>query len=112
MQSNDEGRKPSFTRGTHQITETLADTDTDLAPSLQRVAMKLIPESDTGVALAAGAFTLLLFVLGIAIVSATSPTGVGRFELVGFGVGFGLFIGIYFLSMSADRLLKGDDKEQ
>ncbi|WP_460920033.1 hypothetical protein [Salinarchaeum chitinilyticum] len=74
--------------------------------------MRLIPESDKGVALAAGAFTLLLFVLGIGIVSVTSPSGVGRFELATFGVGFGLFIAIYFFSMSADRILKGDDKEQ
>jgi hypothetical protein len=74
--------------------------------------MRVVPESDTGVALAAGAFTLLLFVLGVGIVSATSPSGVGRFELAGFAVGFGLFITIYFLSMNADRILKGDDKEQ
>jgi tellurite resistance protein TehA-like permease len=74
--------------------------------------MRVVPESDKGVALAAGAFTLLLFVVGIAIVSATSPTGVGTFELVGFAAGFTLFITIYFLSMNADRILKGDDKEQ
>jgi len=74
--------------------------------------MQLLPESDKGVALAAGAFTLLLFVLGVGIVSATSPSGVGRLELAGFAVGFSLFMAIYFLSMSADRILKGDDKEQ
>ncbi len=74
--------------------------------------MQLLPESDTGFALAMGAFTLLLFVLAVAIVSATSPSGVGRLELAGFAIGFALFVGIYFVSMSADRVLKGDDKEQ
>ena len=74
--------------------------------------MRLLPESDTGFALAMGAFTLLLFVLAVGIVSATSPSGVGRLELAGFAIGFSLFVAIYFVSMSADRVLKGDDKEQ
>jgi len=74
--------------------------------------VQLLPESDKAVALLAGGVTLALFVVGIAIVSVTSPSGVGGRELAGFAVGFGLFVAIYFVSMSADRVLRGDDKQE
>lgn len=74
--------------------------------------MRVVPESDTGVAMVTGAFTLGLFVLGVLVVTYATPMDVGRRELVGFGVGFALFMGIYFLSMSADRVLTGDDQHE
>lgn len=71
--------------------------------------VRLVPESEKGVAMAAGAFTLALFGVGLAIVHVATPTELGRRELVGFGIGFGLFMAIYFVSMSADSVLMGDD---
>lgn len=71
--------------------------------------MRLVPESEKGVAMAAGAVTLALFGVGLAIVHVATPAELGRRELVGFGIGFGLFLAVYFVSMSADTVLMGDD---
>lgn len=70
--------------------------------------MRLVPETDVGVAMATGAFTLGLFVVALAVIAFATPTDLGRRELVGFSVGFGLFIAVYFLSMRADTILTGD----
>lgn len=73
--------------------------------------MSPLPESEKGVAMAAGVFTLLLFGVSLAVVHVGTPAELGRRELVGFGVGFGLFVAVYFVSMSADTVLMGDDYE-
>ena len=71
-------------------------------------AMKLIPASDVGVAMATGVLTLGLFGVALGIVAFATPASLGQRELVGFGIGFGLFVAVYFLSMRADVVLTGD----
>lgn len=52
-----------------------------------------------------GLFTVLIFLVGLATLAATKPGGVGSRELLGFVVGFSLFMSFYFLSMTVYRLV-------
>ena len=52
-----------------------------------------------------GLFTSCVFVAGIAALTIVSPDGVGSRELVGFVVGFAIFMLIYFVSMAIYRLV-------
>ena len=61
--------------------------------------------SDRAFYYAVGLFTTALFVGGLAILALTSPDGVGGRELVGFVVGFGLFMLVYVVSLSIYRLV-------
>ncbi|WP_290819329.1 hypothetical protein [Halovivax sp.] len=67
--------------------------------------MRRLLESDRAFYYAVGLFTLGIFVGGLALLAATSPDGVGSRELVGFSVGFLLFILVYFVSMTIYRMV-------
>ncbi len=66
--------------------------------------MRQVLESDTGFYYTVGAFTVAVFVIGLAIVGVTNPEAIGTRELVGFVVGFFLFMLVYFVSVSVRRL--------
>ncbi|MCU4741131.1 hypothetical protein OB955_06710 [Halobacteria archaeon AArc-m2/3/4] len=70
--------------------------------------MRRILESDTGFYYAVGAFTVAIFVIGLVIVGVTNPDTIGTRELIGFVVGFFLFMLVYFISISVHRLEGGD----
>lgn len=82
--------------------------DTVLRFAFERPIMRRILESDTGFYYAVGAFTVAIFVIGLAVVGVTNPDAIGTRELVGFVVGFFLFVLVYFVSVSVHRLEGGD----
>lgn len=51
--------------------------------------------SDFGVYALSGLFSLVVFVLALAILSRTLPDGLGDRQLVGLVVGYLLFVGVY-----------------
>ena len=55
--------------------------------------------TDRGFYYAVGLFTVAIFVVGLAILAWATPGGIGTRELVGFVVGFGLFMGSYVVAM-------------
>ena len=63
--------------------------------------MRRILESDTGVYVTAGAFMIVVFVVGLVALTASTPVTLGTRDLFGFVVGFAIFVGIYFFSMAA-----------
>lgn len=52
--------------------------------------------SDFGVYVLAGAFALAVFVLALFTLSSRIAGGLGVRQVFGFGVGFLLFVGVYF----------------
>ncbi len=70
--------------------------------------MRTLLESDTGFYYAIGAFTTLVFVVGLAVLAVLNPGGVGARELTGLVVGFLLFMLVYFVSITVHRLEGGD----
>ena len=61
-------------------------------------------ESDTRFYLAVGALTVAIFAVGIAVLALRDPDTIGTRELVGFVVGFLLFMLVYFVSLAVYRL--------
>lgn len=66
-------------------------------------------ESDLGFYYAVGAFVIAVFVLGLAAVAIIDPDGVGTVELVGLAGGFFVFMLVYFISVSVQRLEDGEN---
>ena len=67
--------------------------------------MRRFLESDTGFYVAVGAFTILTFVVALAILVPTSPDAVDPSQLLGFVAGFLLFMTSYFVAMAIYRLV-------
>ncbi len=65
-------------------------------------------ESDLGFYYAFGAFIIAVFVVGLAAFALLNPAGVGTIELVGLSGGFFVFMLVYFISISVQRLEDGD----
>ncbi|ELY84671.1 hypothetical protein [Natrinema altunense] len=65
-------------------------------------------ESDIGFYYAVGGFIIAVFVVGLAAFAAINPDGVGTVELVGLAGGFSLFMLVYFIAISVQRLEDGD----
>ncbi|WP_254769467.1 hypothetical protein [Salinilacihabitans rarus] len=70
--------------------------------------MRAFLASDVGFYYAVGAFTIAIFVVGIAALAAVTPRGVGTRELAGLAGGFFLFMIVYFVSVAVHRLEDGD----
>lgn len=68
-------------------------------------------ESDTAFYGAVGAFVTALFVLGLGLFALFDPASLQGREMVGFVVGFGLFMLVYFVSVFVHRLEDGVDLE-
>ncbi len=67
--------------------------------------MRRVFASDTGVYLAAGVLTIAVFVASVAVLSRTGYVDANSPGIVGFGIGFGMFMLVYFASMSLHRIL-------
>ncbi|OLZ42217.1 hypothetical protein A6E15_15120 [Natrinema saccharevitans] len=65
-------------------------------------------ESDLGFYYAVGGFIIAVFVVGMAAFALVSPDGVGTVELVGLSGGFFVFMLVYFIAVSVQRLEDGD----
>ncbi|WP_254762697.1 hypothetical protein [Natrinema marinum] len=65
-------------------------------------------ESDLGFYYAFGVFIIAIFVVGLAAFALLNPGGVGTIELVGLSGGFFVFMLVYFISISVQRLEDGD----
>ena len=65
-------------------------------------------ESDISFYYAIGAFIIAVFVVGLAAFALLNPGSVGTVELVGLSGGFFLFMLVYFVSISVQRLEDGD----
>ncbi|ELY64899.1 hypothetical protein [Natrinema versiforme] len=65
-------------------------------------------ESDIAFYYAVGGFIIAVFVLGMAAFAVFNPGGVGTVELVGLSGGFFLFMLVYFIAISIQRLEDGD----
>ncbi|QLK24746.1 hypothetical protein HYG81_11530 [Natrinema zhouii] len=61
-------------------------------------------ETDIGFYYAFGGFLIAIFVLGLAVVAVIDPAGVRTVELIGLSGGFFMFILVYFISISIQRL--------
>ncbi len=70
--------------------------------------MRKVLESDTGFYYAIGLFMIAVFLVGIAAVAVFSPAGVGSRGLVGLTGGFLLFVLVYVISISVQRLEERD----
>ena len=70
--------------------------------------MRRFIESDLAFYYAMGAFTVALFLVGLGVLALLNPDGIGRRELGGFVVGFGLFMTSYVIAMVVYRVVPGD----
>jgi hypothetical protein len=70
--------------------------------------MREFLESDLGFYYAVGGFVVAVFVVGLAVFATLTPGGLGTAELVGLSGGFFLFMLVYFISVSVQRLEDGD----
>ena len=61
-------------------------------------------ESDTGFYYAVGVFTILVFLLALAVLAMINPGGIGAIELGGLVVGFFVFMLVFFVSVAVHRL--------
>jgi len=66
--------------------------------------MRQYLESDLGFYYGVGAFIIAIFVIGLVAVAVIDPDGVGTVELVGLAGGFFVFMLVYFISVSVQRL--------
>ncbi|ELZ25821.1 hypothetical protein [Natrinema limicola] len=71
--------------------------------------MRQYLESDLGFYYGVGIFVIAVFVLGMAAVAIIDPDGVGTVELVGLAGGFFVFMLVYFISVSVQRLEDGEN---
>ncbi|ELZ09384.1 hypothetical protein C479_11200 [Halovivax asiaticus JCM 14624] len=70
--------------------------------------MRRLFDSDLAFYAAVGVFITALFLVGLAILAALNPDGIGTRELGGFVVGFGLFMVSYVTAMVIYRLVPDD----
>ncbi|MDF9747417.1 hypothetical protein [Natrinema salsiterrestre] len=70
--------------------------------------MRSFFESDLGFYYGVGVFIIGVFVVGMATFAVLNPGGVGTVELVGLSGGFFLFMLVYFIAISIQRLEGGD----
>lgn len=61
-------------------------------------------ESDLGFYYAVGVFIIAIFTVGMAVIAVINPGGVGTVELVGLSGGFFLFMIVYSISITIQRL--------
>ncbi|ELY36616.1 hypothetical protein [Natronorubrum tibetense] len=66
--------------------------------------MRELLESDTGFYYAVGVFTILVFLLALAVLAMVNPSGIGAIELGGLVVGFFVFMLVFFVSVAVHRL--------
>ena len=80
------------------MTHALWETDACLlvTPVSESVRERLT--SDVGVYALSGAFSLVVFVVALAILSSTLPDGLGDRQLVGLVGGYLLFVGVYVVA--------------
>jgi len=71
--------------------------------------MRQYLESDLGFYYGVGIFVIAVFVLGMAAVAIVDPDGVGTVELIGLAGGFFVFMLVYFISVSVQRLEDGEN---
>ncbi|ELY55881.1 hypothetical protein [Natronolimnohabitans innermongolicus] len=71
--------------------------------------MREFLESDTGFYYAIGLFTIAVFLGALAMLAVVTPGGIGALELGGLVVGFGLFMLVYFVSITIHQL---EDREE
>lgn len=71
--------------------------------------MRQYLESDLGFYYGVGIFVIAVFVLGMAAVAIIDPDDVGTVELVGLAGGFFVFMLVYFISVSVQRLEDGEN---
>ncbi|WP_226005042.1 hypothetical protein [Natrinema salinisoli] len=70
--------------------------------------MRSFFESDLRFYYGVGAFIIAVFVVGMTAFAVLNPGGVGTVELVGLSGGFFLFMLVYFIAISVQRLEGGD----
>ena len=70
--------------------------------------MRTVLDSDTGVFVVSGVFCVVIFAIGMAVLTVTAGTEPGSREFWGFTAGFLVFVAVYFVSMSSYRLLTRD----
>lgn len=63
----------------------------------------MLPESDTGVYVVSGVFTIFVFAVAVAVVVGFTAIGLTARTVVTLTVGFLLFMGVYFVSMAVYR---------
>ncbi|GAB3416779.1 hypothetical protein GCM10027435_14630 [Haloparvum alkalitolerans] len=61
--------------------------------------MKRLLSSDLGVYLLSGAFSFVVFVVGLIVLDATLPDGLDRGRLVGIVTGYLLFLAVYVVAI-------------
>ncbi len=71
---------------------------------MKRMPMREYLESDTGFYYAVGVFTILVFILALAVLAMVTPGGIGATELGGLVIGFFLFMLVFFVSVTVHRL--------
>ncbi|SEQ87164.1 hypothetical protein [Natrinema salaciae] len=70
--------------------------------------MRRFLESDLGFYYGVGVFIIAVFVVGLAAFAVINPGSLGTVELVGLSGGFLLFMLVYFIAISVQRLEDGD----
>ena len=66
-------------------------------------------ESDLGFYYGVGAFIIAIFVIGLIAVAIIDPDGVDTVGLIGLAGGFFVFMLVYFVSISIQRLEDGEN---
>ncbi len=65
-------------------------------------------DSDTAVYVTTGAFCVVVFAVGMAVLTITAGTRPGSRAFWGFTGGFLVFVAVYFVSMGSYRLLSNE----
>lgn len=69
----------------------------------------VLPESDTGIYVATGVFTIAVFVVAVAIV-AWMQLELATTTIVALSLGFFVFMGVYFVSMAVYRGIEKQER--
>lgn len=69
----------------------------------------VLPESDTGIYVAAGVFTIAVFVVAVAIV-AWMQLELATTTIFALSLGFFVFMGVYFVSMAVYRGIEKQER--
>lgn len=82
------------------------DANITIYARVQAGTVRRFAESDVAVYAGAGAFTVLVFAVGVAAAVAAGLIDPARRELAGLAVGFGLFLFSYAFAMGAYRIVE------
>ncbi len=72
----------------------------------------MLPESDTGIYVVSGVFTIVVFAVAIAVVIGRNVIGLTTGSVITLTAGFLIFMGVYFVSMAIYRGIERNERAE